>query len=99
MSYNVIISPIAIKNIDNAVEYYKKNASKRVAVDFLNDYKKAYNNLKINPFYNFHDSNYRYLPLSKFPYIAFFIVDETTKTVFLNAIFNTHQNPEKISKL
>ncbi|MQP25254.1 type II toxin-antitoxin system RelE/ParE family toxin [Flavobacterium sp. LMO8] len=99
MAYKIIVSPIAIKNIDNAVNYYIEEVSKKVAIDFLNDYKKTYKDLQKNPFYSFHDSNYRYLPFKKFPFIAFFLVDEPTKTVFLNAVFNTHQNPNKIEKL
>ncbi len=99
MAYKVIVSPIAIKNIDDAVNYYAEEVSKKVALDFLNDYKKTYKDLQKHPFYPFHDSNYRYLPFKKFPFIAFFLVDEPTKTVFLNAVFNTHQNPDKIEKL
>jgi plasmid stabilization system protein ParE len=99
MAYKIIVSPIALKNIDNAVEYYIEQASKKVALAFLDDYQKVYKALQKNPFYQFHDSNYRYLPFKKFPYIAFFIVDEPSKTVFLNAVFNTHQNPDKIEKL
>jgi toxin ParE1/3/4 len=99
MAYKIIVSPIAIKNIDNAVTYYANEVSKKVALDFLNDYKKTYKDLQKNPFYPFHDSNYRYLPFKKFPFIAFFLVDEPTKTIFLNAVFNTYQNPNKIEKL
>ena len=99
MAYKVIVSPIAIKNIDSAVTYYAEEVSKKVALDFLNDYKKTYKDLQKNPFYPYHDSNYRYLPFKKFPFIAFFLVDEPSKTVFLNAVFNTHQNPDKIEKL
>lgn len=99
MAYKIIVSPIAIKNIDDAVNYYSEEVSKKVALDFLNDYKKTYKDLQKNPFYPFHDSNYRYLPFKKFPFIAFFLVDEPSKTVFLNAVFNTHQNPDKIEKL
>ena len=96
--YKIIVSPIAVENIDNAVTYYTEEVSKKVALDFLDDYKKTYKDLQKNPFYPFHDSNYRYLPFKKFPFIAFFLVDEPTKTVFLNAVFNTHQNPDKIKK-
>jgi len=99
MAYKIIISPIAIQNIDNAVAYYTEEVNKKVAFDFLKDYKKTYKDLQKNPFYPFHDSNYRYLPFKKFPFIAFFLVDEPSKTVFLNAVFNTHQNPDKIEKL
>lgn len=95
MNYKVIVSPIALKNIEEAVEYYILKATKKVALDFLNDYKSIYKALQVNPFYQLHDNNYRFLPFKKFPYIAFFIVDEISKTVFLNAIFHTSQNPEK----
>ncbi len=95
MSYKIIVSPIASKNIEDAVEYYISKVSKKVAADFLKEFKKTYKALQINPFYQFHDNNYRFLPFSKFPYIAFFIVDEPSKTVFLNAVFHTSQDPEK----
>jgi plasmid stabilization system protein ParE len=95
MIYKIIVSPTALKNIENAVEYYVKQASKKVALDFLNDYKQTYKALQKNPFYQFHDNNYRFLPFKKFKYIAFFIVDEPSKTVFINAVFSTYQNPDK----
>jgi len=66
MAYKIIVSPIAIKNIDDAVNYYAEEVSKKVALDFLNDYKKTYKDLQKNPFYPFHDSNYRYLLLKNF---------------------------------
>ena len=95
MSYKIKVSPIASKNIASAVEYYIEFANKKVAADFLKDYRKAYKALKINPFYQFHDNNHRFLPFDKFPYIAFFLVDEQSKTVFLNAVFHTSQDPSK----
>ncbi|MBD0726049.1 plasmid stabilization protein [Flavobacterium sp. L1I52] len=95
MNYKVIVSPIASKNIEDAVEYYISKASKKVALDFLDDYKEIYKALQINPFYQIHDSNYHLIPFKKFPYIAFFIIDEPGKTVFLNAVFHTSQNPDK----
>jgi toxin ParE1/3/4 len=95
MSFKIIVSPIAVKNLDDAVEYYVSNVSKKVAFDFLKDFKKTYETIQINPFYHIHDNNYRFLPFGKFPFVAFFIVDEISKTVFLNAVFHTSQNPKK----
>ena len=95
MNYKIIVSPIAFKNIEDALEYYIDKADKKVASNFLKDYRKTYKALQINPFYQFHDNNYRFLPFDKFPYIAFFIVDEPSKTIFLNAVFHTSQNPNK----
>ena len=98
MNYKNVVSAHAAKNIEDAVEYYMLKANKKVALDFLNDYKKTYNTLKTNPFYQIHDNNYHFFPFKKFPFIAFFIVNETSKTVFLNAVFHTSQNPEKYPK-
>ena len=99
MNYKIIVSPIASKNIEEALEYYISKVSKKVALDFLKDYRKTYKALQTNPFYQFHDNNYRFLPFDKFPYIAFFIVDEPSQTVFLNAVFHTSQNPNKYPSL
>lgn len=95
MNYKVIVSPVASKNIEDALEYYIYKVSKKVALDFLKEYKTTYKALQLNPFYQFHDTNYRFLPFDNFPYIAFFLVDEASKTVFLNAVFHTPQNTEK----
>lgn len=95
MNYKIIVSPIASQNIEDALEYYIDKASKKVALDFLKEYRKTYKALQTNPFYQFHDNNYRFLPFDKFPYIAFFIVDEPSETVFVNAVFHTSQNPNK----
>jgi plasmid stabilization system protein ParE len=95
MNYKIIVSPVASKNIEDAVVYYIEKATKKVALDFLKDYRKAYKALQTNPFYQLHDNNYRFLPFNKFPYIAFFILDEPSKIVFLNAVFHTSQDPDK----
>ncbi len=84
MPYKVIVSEIAKQNIEEAIGYYIKMVNKKVATQFLRDIRKVYKALQINPFYQFHDNNYRFLPFSKFPYIAFFII---ARTVLKNAIF------------
>lgn len=97
MNYKVIVSPIALKNIENALEYYLNNANKKVANNFLKDYQRTFKTLITNPFNQFHDINYRFVPLSKFPFIIFYIINEENKTVEINAIFHTSQNPNKIN--
>ncbi len=98
MIYKVTISEYATKNIENAVQWYVENVNQKVALNFLKDYRRVYKSLQINPFYQFHDKNYRFLPFKKFPYIAFFMVDEEKKTVYINAVFHTSQNPDKYPK-
>ena len=69
-----------------------KKQVKKLLRSFLKDFKKVYKSLEINPYYQYHDNNYRFIPFSKFPFIAFFLIDETNKTVDINAIFHTSQN-------
>ncbi len=95
MPYKIIVSPTAMQNIEDAVTYYIHNVSNKVALAFLDDYESMYKALEKNPFYKFHDKNYRFLPFERFPYIAFYIVDEPSKTVFLNAVFHTSQSQDK----
>ena len=48
-----MVSPIALKNIEEAIEYYIIKVSKKVALHFLNDYKKVYKALQVIHFINF----------------------------------------------
>lgn len=82
MSYKIVVSPIALKNIEEGVEYYLFKASKKVALDFLNDYKKVYKTLQINPFYQFHDTNYRFLPLKNSHILLFSLLMSYLKLFF-----------------
>ena len=40
MIYKIIVSPIASKNIEDAIEYYIEKATKKVASDFFGIYTK-----------------------------------------------------------
>lgn len=82
MNYKVVVSPIATKNIADAVEYYIEKATKKISSEFLKDYRKTYKALHKNPFYQFHDNNYRFLPFEKFPYVAFFLLMNQVKQYF-----------------
>jgi plasmid stabilization system protein ParE len=95
MNYKISVSTEAKKNLKDATNFYSEKAGKSVALNFLNDYKHLVSVLKINQYFQIRYKNYRALPFSKFPYIAFFIVDEPSKTIFINAIFHTSQNPSK----
>lgn len=99
MIYKIKVSPTASKNIANAIEYYLENGNKKIATEFIKDYKLIYKALQLNPFYRFHDNNHRFLPFSKFPFIAFFIIDVNIGTVYINAVFHTSQSPEKYPML
>lgn len=37
--------------------------------------------------------------MKKFPFIVFYSLDEQLKVIFINAVFNTHQNTNKYPNL
>jgi toxin ParE1/3/4 len=96
--FKIVVSPNAAANIEDALDYYLNIGGKNVAENFLKDYRNTYRALKINPFFQYHDQKYRFLPFKKFPFIAFFIVNEQNKTVYINAIFQTSQSTKKYPK-
>ncbi len=93
MNYKIITTPIANEHTTETYFYYNK-ISNKVSKSFLKEIKNTYKSLKINPFYQIRTEKYRAIPLSKFPFLIFFEVDETKKTIKVVALFNTHQNPE-----
>ena len=95
--YNILVEERAILEIDHASEYYYSLPinSKKIIADFLNEINQKINFLKINPKFQIKIKNYRSIPLRKFPFIIFFIVDESSKTVRILSIFNTYQNTNK----
>ncbi len=95
MDYKIRISPIAKANIKEAVSYYKKEASLKVAENFVKDYELTLQKVKQNPFFQIYYKNFRGLPLKKFPYIIFFQVDEIRKLISINAVFQGNQNIDK----
>ena len=50
MAYNVKISPVAKADVRNAVAYYKKEASLKVAQNFVEDYELTLKKIVQNPF-------------------------------------------------
>jgi toxin ParE1/3/4 len=94
MTYKLIISNRAQKEIENAIDYYSlynTNAPKT----FINLLKDAYETLSTNPFFKVKYKNIRTLKIKKFPYSLYFVINESTNTVKVLACFNDKQNPSK----
>lgn len=52
MNYKIRISSLAKSHIKEAVSYYKKEASLKVAQNFVKDYEQTLQKIKQNPFFN-----------------------------------------------
>lgn len=97
MNYRVEISPIAVKNIEDAVNFYTNNVSKEVALRFLFDYNSMVKSLKNSPHFQIKYKDYRALPFKKFPFIAFFQVDEKQKSSICKRCFSYFTKSDKVS--
>jgi len=98
MSYKIILTPDAIKNIDDAIEYYKNFASIKVAKSFIDDYKTTFKDIQKTKYFQFFFQEFRGKPMKKFPFIVFYTIDESLKIIIIKAIFHTSQNPDKYPK-
>ena len=94
MEFKIVIEPRALSDAQSAIDYYNE---KQIGLGkkFNNALDKHILSLSKNPFYQLKYKDYRALPIKKFPYLIIFFIDEKTDTVFITAIFNTNQNPQK----
>lgn len=93
MEFKVLISPRALEELEEALEYYSEipTALKAFSLAFDN----SLSTLSTNPYFEVRYKNVRALPIEKFPYLIFFTVDEAIKLVHIRSVFNTYQNPVK----
>ena len=94
MAFKIVIEPRAIVEAQTAINYYegKQTGLGEKFKTTLNNYIKS---LAENPYYQTRYKDYRALPLTKFPYILFFYINENKNTVYIIALFHSAQNPEK----
>ena len=95
MTYKIVVTPDTIQNIDDAVAYYKKETSKKVARDFIDDYKNTFKNILKVKYFQVYFQNFRGKPMKKFPYILFYTIDDELKIITIKGVFHTSQNPNK----
>ena len=95
MSYKLLITPDAETQLDEAVLYYKNRASKRVALDFLSEFKNSCQSILNVIHFQFFFDEFRAVPMRKFPFLLFYTIDENQKVIIIKAVFHTSQNPDK----
>jgi toxin ParE1/3/4 len=98
MAYKIKVSPHAKRNIKNAIKYYQIYANDIVVGNFIQEIERTYRILSTFPFFKIYYKNFRGLPLSNFPFILFFEIDEDKKIILVKALFNTYQNTDKYPK-
>jgi hypothetical protein len=97
-NYKIRFSDIADREIEQAVEYHS-GKSEMGEYNFKKQLNQVLDVLEVNPFFQFRYKNIRALPFKSLPYLVFFEVDETERTVYIYSVFNTYQNPDKYPNL
>jgi len=94
MAYRIIVSPRAQKEIENAIEYYALY-SVDAPINFVTVLKDTYDNLAENPFSRVRYKNIRAIKIKKFPYLLYFVINETNNNIRILSCFHSKRNPKK----
>ncbi|WP_312194854.1 type II toxin-antitoxin system RelE/ParE family toxin [Epilithonimonas vandammei] len=95
MAFKVIISDEAKLDLENSYLHYWENASKKVADNFIKDFRKSIKIISDNPYFKIWFEEFRAKPLGKYPFLVFFSVDKKESTIVIARVFHTSQNTEK----
>ncbi|TNF25448.1 MAG: type II toxin-antitoxin system RelE/ParE family toxin [Bacteroidetes bacterium] len=93
VNFEVIITPIALGDVQDAVDYYDEQSvglGEKFEAE-LNEFLIA---LEHNPFFQNRYETVRCLPLKKFPFMVHFSILEEKQLVVVHAVFHTSLNPE-----
>lgn len=94
MAYKIIVLPRALKEIENAIDYYALY-SNSAPVNFITELRNAYKILNANPFFRVQYKNIRALKIKKVPYSLFFVINEDKNTIRVLSCFHNKRNPNK----
>lgn len=92
MAYKIIVSPLAEKEIEEAIDYYLE-ISNDVAAKFLNQVKETYKILSIKPFYRVRYKDIRAVPVKGFSFMLFYRIVENEEMLIVYSCFHTSKSP------
>jgi len=95
MAFKVIISNEAKNDLEYSYLYYRENANKKVADNFIKECNNIRKTISENPYFKIWFDDFRTVPLKKYPFLIFFSVDKKENFILIARIFHTSQNPEK----
>lgn len=98
MAYKALLSPAAKNHLEEVLAYYLENASKKVAMAFLQDYKRTLSTILKVRYFQVYYANFHGRMMKKFPYILLYTIHQEQKTILIKAIFHTAQDTKKQPK-
>ena len=97
MAYKIIVSHRAQHEIENAIEYYV-NVSTKAPAGFIKSLEESYRILSLNPYFRICYSTIRTIPLNKFPFSLFYILNEKECKIKILACFHSKLHPKRRPK-
>jgi toxin ParE1/3/4 len=98
MSWLVVFEKQAEKDLQQAIDYYDRQQL-GLGEKFWLSAQKHIDSITKNPFFQIRYGEIRCLPLKKFPFMIYFLLDEEENTIYILSIFHTSQNPGKWPKV
>jgi plasmid stabilization system protein ParE len=93
MLFDINLTQRAINDVENGVEYYNA-LSENLGFRFADEIDFALQQIaKMPTAYSFRYKNVRAKQVNKFPFLIYFIIDDSKTSVEVLRIFNTYQNP------
>ncbi len=92
--WKVEFSPESFAEVHEALNFYMEKGF-QTGEAFIQDVNNGVESLEINPYYQIRYKNIRCLPLSKFPFMIHFELDEDKKQVKILGCIHTSLNPNK----
>ena len=96
MAYTLKIQPEARQDIQQAIRWYNSQQP-GLGRKFHQAVKQGFDSLKLNPFFQVRYDSTRCLPLKTYPYMIHFTLEEDTQRIIVQAVFSTHDDPDKWS--
>ncbi len=97
MAFTLVIDPRAIRDIQEAIDYYDEQQA-GLGKRFEAVLNKHLLTLAKTPLFHIRYDDVRCLPVKKFPYMVHFTVDETQQVVTVRAVFHTSRDPKNWKK-
>ncbi|MFL9834229.1 type II toxin-antitoxin system RelE/ParE family toxin [Chryseobacterium terrae] len=95
MEFKILVSKEAQSDLQNAFLYYQENVNKKVATEFLKDFRKTLTTIRQNPYFRIWHDDFRGKLMKKYPFIIFYLTDIKENIIVISRIFHTSQSPEK----
>lgn len=97
MRFVVVIDPLAIRDVQEAIDYYDEQ-SIGLGKRFESELNNHLSILEKNPLLRIRFDKVRCLLLKNFPFMVHYTVNENQQIVTIRAIFHTSINPQKWDK-